>query len=185
MGLLPTMIKVIEYSNGSAIYLSGIHPIAYQTQELQKNYIRTIISLMEEKEMPNEFLQEIKLYQIKHYYYQCTNDLEFPLHKYFSVTFNTIYKTLNYGRNILIHCRTGETICVAILIAFFLKIFYIDQQYMIYNILYMIPKSKFNWTDSFLAFIQYFYPQATVSGNLLQQLYEYEKKLEIFYQTQE
>ena len=92
-------------------------------------------------------------------------------------TFNTIYKSVDYGRRILIHCRSGKSYSVLVLIAFFLKILHYDQQYLIYNLVYTIPKSRQNWTDSFLNFITFYYPQAKPEPNQMEKLYLFEEKL--------
>lgn len=177
MVLLPTMQKIIEYANGGAIYLSSIHPIVFQTQELQYNNIDVVISLLEELEKPDIF-GEIHDLKLRHYYHQCVKTPGFNLMNIHKHTFNTIYKSVDYGRRILIHCRSGENFCVSILIAFFLKMLRFDQQYLIYNFVYPIPKSRSKWTDSFLLFIRFYYPDANPDYDILEQLYQYEIKLE-------
>lgn len=176
MCLLPTMQKIIEYANGGAIYLSSIHPIVYETQELQNECIDVVISLLEEREKPDIF-GEIHDLKIKHYYYQCLDSPDFDIMSIHKHTFNTIYKSVDYGRRILIHCRSGMNYSVLVLIAFFLKILHFDQQYLIYNFAYSIPKSRQNWTDSFLNFITVYYPQAKPDTNQMEKLYLFEEKL--------
>jgi hypothetical protein len=175
MGLLPQMSKIIEYVNGGTIYLSSIHPIVFQTRELQHNKIDVVISLLEEKEKPPIF-KEIEDLKIRHYYYACTPSTD--LIRLAKTTYNTIYKTIDYGRNVLIHCRTGETYCVFVLIVFFLKVLHTDPQYLIYNIIFPIPKTRTNWTDSFVDFIRQYHPNANLSRNDLEKIYQYETQLD-------
>lgn len=177
MGVLPTMSKIIQYANGGRIFISSIHPIIFETQELQNNEIDVVVSLMEEKSKPVFYKELIEL-KIRHFYYSCRDEPDFAIGKIYKTVFNTIYKALDYGRNILIQCRSGENFSVIMVIAFFLKVLHTDQQYLIYNFLYHIPKSRTNWTDSFLAFIKLYHPQANPSLYFMEELYRYETQLD-------
>lgn len=177
--LLPTIVPVITFANGSAIYLSSIHPIVGQTQELQHEDIQVVISLLEEISAPtdvNDALKEVP--GLRHYYYTAKDTPNEPIRKLFLSLYGIIFRALEYEKRVLIYCRTGQSLCVSILISFFiLSLYKCVYRYLTYNYVDYIPKNKFTWTESFLEYIQSVYPSARPNDGFIQALIDFENEL--------
>jgi hypothetical protein len=174
--LTPPIYRVMSYFNGSNIFLSSIYPFSYDTQELQSFDIHVVISLLEELAAPDFVKQSIPS-TIKHYYYSLKDHPEQMIEKYHDSVFTHLYNSLERGKNVLLHCRNGESLCVAILIGFFIQCVRWGEKYLIYDYLNYIPKYFDKWTDSFLYFIEYNYPPTKLRHEFKQQLYDYERKI--------
>jgi len=174
--LTPPVYRVISYFNGSGIFLSGVHPFTYDTQEVQKLNIQVVISLLEELEVP-DFMKRNVIYPIKHYYYSLKDSSEQTLEKYQDSIFTRLFNSLERGKNVLLHCRNGESLCVAMLIGFFIQCVRWAEKYLICDYLNLIPKYFDKWTDSFLYYIEYNYPPTKLRHEFKQQLYDYERKI--------
>lgn len=170
------MHRVISYINGSSIYLSSIHPFAYDTQEIQKTNINVIVSLMEELDKP-DFIRIVVPSQVKHYYYSARDDSGQTLTQLYDAVFSVIFNSLERERNVLIHCRNGESLCVALMVSFMLQCVRWAEKYLIYDFLNYIPKTAPTWTDSFLYYLSLMYPYVNVRYEFRTQLYEYERKI--------
>lgn len=180
MCLYPKITKIIQYINGSSIYVSGIETFSFQTREVENNKIHAIISLMEEISMP-DFLRESidkKTYPwIYHHYYSIKNNDDENIDLLFDSLSRKIVSFLDRKMNILIHCRTGSSVSITILIAFFIRSTIFTPQYLIYDYFHFIPKNHLRWTDSILEFIQYYYPCASPITSFMNKLYIYENNL--------
>lgn len=179
-----SIVPIITYSNGATIYLSNIEPFSYSTLEIEKKNISVIISLLEEKNKPYFLRESInkKIYEwIHHYYYNVYNYADYPIENLFDTINSIIYRFLNKGMNILIHCRSGISISPTILTAFFIRSIHYYPQYIVYDIFYFIPKTKTNWTDSFIDFIRNYEPEASPNGGFLEKLYIYENNFSMQY----
>lgn len=174
--LTQPVYRVISYINGSSIFLSGVHPFSYDTHEVENLGIHVIVSLLEEFEKP-DFLKETMLpYRVKHYYYSIKDSPDQILYPFYDRIFTHIFNTLERGKNILLHCRNGESLCVAFLISFFIQCVRWAEKYLICDYLNYIPKYFNKWTDSFLYYIQYVYPPTQLRHEFREQLYEYERQ---------
>ena len=82
--LLPTIVPILVYPNNSAIYLSSIHPVIQQTQEIQAEEITVVISLVEEQFMPSDIHDALKdISGLRHYYYSVKDTFQEPIRKLF------------------------------------------------------------------------------------------------------
>lgn len=172
---LPPIRCIIQYINGAGIYLSGIEPFAYDTLEIQRLNIEVVVSLMEEIETP-QFVRQV-IPGLKHSYYRVKNDPEQHLQRVIDPVFNRIYQSLENGRNVLVHCRSGDSVCVAVLIGFFILCIRWGEKYLIFDYLNYIPKCCFNWTDSFLYYIRLMYPPANPRIEFIRELYDFEEEV--------
>lgn len=177
--LLPTMVPVIMYSNGSAIYLSSIHPVIEQTQELQNEEIRVVISLLEELNVPPDIHDALKdIRGLRHYYYNIKDTCTESIDKIFLGVYGIISRALDNEKRVLIYCRSGQSSCVTILISFLILSLYKGVfRHLVYNYVDFIPKSHFNWTETFLNYIQTVYPQGKPNDAFLWTLMEFEYQL--------
>lgn len=172
--LLPTMRLFINYINGGAIYLSDLHPITYDTQEIENAEIDVIVWLIEEKELPYDF-RTISPLKIKHCHY-CL--LSYPIDdrfKLYDKVFNAIYFGIDKGKNVLIVSRDSND-RFSILVSFFIQCLRWGERYLIHDFLNYIPKTGWNWTDSFLNHIQTIDPDITLEHKTTRKLYELEKR---------
>jgi len=174
--LTPPIYSVISYFNGSSISLSSIHPFSYDTRELQRLGIQVVISLLEEIEAPY-FVKKVIPNHVKHYYYSLKDSSEQMIEKYHDSIFTHLYNSLERGKNVLLHCRNGESLCVAILIGFFIQCVRWGEKYLICDYLNTIPKYFNKWTDSLLYYIEHNYPPTKLRYEFKQQLYDYERKI--------
>jgi len=174
--LTPPIYRVMSYINGSSIFLSDIHPFAHDTQELQNLNIQVVISLLEEITVP-DFVREAIPYKVKHYYYSVKDHPDQIIETYHDSVFTHLFNSLERGKNVLLHCRSGESVCVAFLIGFFIQCAKWSEKYLIYDYLNYIPKYFSQWTDSFLYYIQHVYPPTELRYEFRKQLYEYERKI--------
>jgi hypothetical protein len=172
---LPPIRCIIQYINGAGIYLSGIEPFAYDTGEIQRLRIEVVISLLEEIETP-QFVRDA-IPGIKHSYYRVKNNSDQPLYRFFDPIFSRIYRSLEEGKNVLLHCRTGDSVCVAILIGFFILCIRWGEKYLIFDYENYLPKCCYNWTDSFLYFIQLMYPPTNLRVEFIRELYTFEEEV--------
>jgi len=177
MCLTKGLTSVMNYISGTTLYMSDIEPFSFSTRDIESQNISVIISLMEEYKKP-QFLRESidpKIYPwISHYYFNIKNEFDFPIEKYFKDIYQILIRFIQRGVNILIHCRTGLSITPTILIAFFIRSVFYSPEYIIHNYIYFIPKTKNNWTESFLDFLKTKNPEIQLSYNFLQKLYIYE-----------
>jgi hypothetical protein len=172
---LPPIRCVIQYISGAGIYLSGIEPLAYDTLEIQRLNIDVVISLLEEIETPQFIRKAIP--GLKHSYYRVKDDSEQSLYRLFDPVFNRIHRSLEEGKNVLIHCRNGESVCVAMLIGFFILCIRWGERYLIFDYVNFLPKCCHTWTDSFLYFIRLMYPPANPRIEFIRELYEFEEEV--------
>jgi hypothetical protein len=174
--LLPRVRRVMTYVNGSNIYMSGVHPFIYDTQELQNLDIDVVISFMDETYRPDFMITNIPT-RVKHYYYSIKDSSTQILKGFYDPVFNVLHNALEREKNVLIHCRSGESVCVAMLIAFMLQCVRWAEKYLIFDYLNYIPKVFSTWTDSFLYHISEMYPPTRLRYDFKEQLYEYERKI--------
>lgn len=167
------------YSNGSAIYLSSIHPVIEQTQELQNEDIQVVISLLEELSVPPDIQDALKdIRGLRHYYYNVKDTCAEPIDKIFMGVYGIISRALDNEKRILIYCRSGKSSCVTLLISFLILSLYKGSfRHLVYNYIDFIPKTHFSWTETFLNYIQSIYPQAKPNDAFFQVLLELEHEL--------
>lgn len=180
MCLYPEITKIIQYINGSSIYISGIEPFSFQTREIENHEIHAIISLMEEINMPDFLRQSIdkKTYPwIYHHYYNIKDTNDEKIELFFESLGRKITSLLDRKMNILIHCRTGISLSITILLAFFIRASVFTPQYLIYDYFHFIPKTRIRWCDSLLDFIKYYHPDACPRTSFMNKLYIYENNL--------
>jgi hypothetical protein len=166
----------MRYLNGSRVYLSSIHPIVLETQELEREKIDVVISLLEERDPPGFIKQALT--GCKHYYYHARDNPDEPIQIWFINTFNVISRALENNLNILIYCRSGKSLCVTILTAFLIRALSKGlYRYMVYDCFHYLPKSKYTWTESFLDYLQTVYPNAEPNTGFMSVLLELERDL--------
>ena len=176
----PEIVKIIQYSNGASISISGIEPFSFKTREIENKDIHVIISLMEELSKPHFLIDSIEpnIYPwIYHHYYNIKNEPHENVEKFFDPISKKIIQFLDRKMNVLIHCRTGISTSITFLIAFFIRASVYSPQYIVYDMAFYIPKSYMRWTDSFLEFIRYYHPCANPIREYMSKLYVYENNL--------
>ena len=166
--IVDSIKEIIKYNN-SSIYLSSTES-AILTQDIRNKEIEVIISLSSERVKPEVLTFSAR---IKHYYYQVHDSEDQDILFLFDSVFRIIYHAIDRDKNILIHCPTGRSICVALLISFFLRSLKDSPEY----IIPYIPKTCHWWTMSILTFIQIYKPDANPNQGFISQLYMFEEEI--------
>lgn len=168
------MIKIITFNNGAELYISEIESVIYGHRDMYTSNIRLVISMLEEYTIP-ECINNLPKW-IQHFYISIRDLPTENIMKHFNTHYKYIIETLDSGNSVLIHCRTGISVSITLLIAILLKNRYICSEYCI-----PIENKNFpTWTETILEYIR------TTSGitlacpnyGFMEQLYKYEKKLE-------
>lgn len=164
MEQMAKLSKIIEYPNGSVIYLTGLSAFS-NMENLRRLKIKTVISILSEvPELPSNVF--------KQYFISIDDSPNAPISNYFESCYSIILNSLRKGERILIHCRAGVSRSTTIIIAFFLRTFR-DQLENIFVLPY-IPKTQQKWTDSILDFIRKSRPFVLPNPGFMTQLYLYE-----------
>lgn len=163
------MTKIITYSNGAEIYISGVESLIYGENDLFENNIYTVLSFLDEYHKP-EYLTNLPTW-IRHYYTSIKDNPNENITKYFQSSYKVIKDTLDLGRSVLIHCRAGISRSATILVAFFLRALFFEPRYACVH-----SKSLPTWTDTIIEYIRLFRDVRPNSG-FYNQLLQYERKL--------
>ena len=176
--------KLNTYINGGSLYFSTIHPFSLDEMTMiRAEKIDVVISFMEEVFKPNWYNQAIRsIPNARHYYY--TIKTPENLERLFDIVYSTIFNTLENGQNILLQCRSEYRYCITFFIAFLLRSFRDAQYYTVFNFISFIPKTKTNYTDSIINFLENEYGflniHETIPYNVINQLLLYENH--VFFQ---
>lgn len=108
--------KIISFSNGSNIFISGIDPYIANQNIFKQLRIKTIISLLS-----NTLIPDMNKFGYQHYYFYLEDNPNANLLEIVDQTYPTILNSVMNGDNILIHCKAGVSRSVSILMGFFLK----------------------------------------------------------------
>jgi hypothetical protein len=160
--------EIIKYKY-SSIYLSATESTIL-TRDIKTREIDVIISLSGERVKPDILTFPPR---IRHYYYQVHDNEDQDILFLFDPVFRIIYHAIDRDNNILIHCPTGQSISVALLISFFLRSLKDSPEY---SIPY-IPKTCYWWSISILTFIQTRKPDAKPNQGFIAQLYKFEEEI--------
>lgn len=143
MNFCDPISKIISYSNGSTIFLSGIDPYISNVNLFKQFNIKVIISLLSNTPIP-----DMNKFGYQHHYFYLQDSPNADLFEIMNQTYPIILNSISNGFNVLIHCKAGISRSVSILCGFFIKCV------CCYPNLVQIPKTHPSWTDSILVFIR-------------------------------
>lgn len=158
--------KIVEYPNGSTLYVSGMEVY----QDVEQNLIRdhkigVVLSFTTGK------LPDLNNHQIRHYMFAIDDDPSANIFSLFEKSYLIIMSAIQQEQNILIHCRMGVSRSVTILISFFLMCLRCHPEL----IIPYIHKTCPTWTESILEYIRVRRSCASPNPGFIQQLKSFEK----------
>jgi hypothetical protein len=159
---------LIAYFAGTKIWISDLTPIVHYPTQLREAEIDVALAFLDELTLPDDFRRAVPSY-VKHHHY-CSRNLEMNFTSILKIMFTAVERQ----RNILLYSR-DPTCTTMIAIGFFLRSLRFAPQNLVYNYLESIPKTKENWTQSFLEYVQRMYPYGYVTFEQERQLVGYEQ----------
>jgi protein tyrosine phosphatase len=137
--------KIVQYPNGSTIYLSGMG--VYEDIDkilIRERNIGTVLSFTMGK------IPDLTNHQIRHYMFAIDDTPTSNIFSLFEKSYAIIMSAIQQGQNILVHCRAGVSRSVTILSSFFLMCLRCHPEL----IIPFIPKISDTWTESILQYIR-------------------------------
>jgi protein tyrosine phosphatase len=158
----PIISKILTLKNGGSLFVSGVKP--YLDLEIfQKNEIGLILAIIPD---------QLRNINIQRYIFPIYDDPSVDISSLFDTTFSIIYNALCKGTNVLVHCRSGVSRSVSIIIAFMIR-FILSSRC---KCSIPINTSK-TLTYSILSFIRLIRPCVNPNPGFMKQLYTYELRL--------
>jgi|688.fasta_scaffold382230_2 protein-tyrosine phosphatase len=157
--------KIVQYPNGSTIYLSGAEVYDdIDTILVRERQISVVLSFTK------GYLPDLNNHQIRHYIFGIDDDPTANIYTLFEKSYLIIMGAIQQERNILIHCRMGVSRSVTILISFFLMCLRCHPEL----IIPYIKKTQTTWTESILDYIRSRRSCASPNPGFIQQLIVFE-----------